>query len=360
MPGGKENLEKGKAKVLRLVPGRPLQNCTGSILNVPHIEAPVATNNEAGSMVVGSPGPYSDEDPEDTCQSSKPPTGYLDDLFEDLEVPLIDSETLADKLNRVLENQKTLFSNQKVIFSFMSQLVSSVSNISKCLSGMGVSFSVGEQEGGLGEDYSVGGEGQELSSSLPLGSRQEISAGRDKGGYVNDNHSPSVSTGSGVDFSLGREEGRLVHQDHSPSLSLSSGLDFSVGRDEGGLESSLNFSSGLGLGDTVQQCSGEQGGDGFLLEAMKIKSSSCSMGNFAVKLVQKFFAPDQLVNRNCRGSRGKEGLDPVKLAAVKKYTFKFFPTPVGFKDQKWGKCIIAIDEFLRRKRKDIVATERGD
>lgn len=100
----------------------------------------------------------------------------------------------------------------------------------------------------MGADFSVGGEGQELSSSLPLGSGQEISVGRDKGGYVNDNHSPSVSTGSGVNFSLGREEGRLVHQDHSPSLSLSSGLDFSVGRDEGGLESSLNFSSGLGLG----------------------------------------------------------------------------------------------------------------
>ena len=84
------------------------------------------------------------------------------------------------------------------------------------------------------------------------------------------------------------------------------------------------------------------------------------MGNFAVKLVQRFFTSDQLVNRNCRGSRGKEGLDPVRLAAVKKYTFKFFPTPVGFKDQKWGRCIIAIDEFLRRKRKDTVATERED
>ena len=82
--------------------------------------------------------------------------------------------------------------------------------------------------------------------------------GRDKGGY--DNHSPSVSVSSGMEFSLGRDEGRLVHQDHSPSLSLCSGLDFSVGRDESGLVSSPDFSSGLGLGDTVQQCSGEEGG----------------------------------------------------------------------------------------------------
>ena len=265
-------------------------------------------------------------------------------------------QTLADKLNRVLENQKTLFSNQKVIFSFMSQLMSSVSNISKYLIGMGVSFSVGGQEGGLGADFSVGGEGQERtsSSSLPLGSGQDLSVGRDN---VNDNHSPSVSTGSRVDFTLGRDEGRLVRQDHSPSFSLSSGLDFSVGRDESDLGSSQNFSSGLGLGDTIQQCSGEEVGDGFLLEAMKIKSTSCSRGNFAVKLVQRFFTQDQLVNRNCRGSRGKEGLDAVKLAAVKKYTFKFFPTPVGLKDQKWGKCVIAIDEFLRQKRKDAVATD---
>ena len=165
---------------------------------------------------------------------------------------------------------------------------------------------------------------------------------------------------SGLDFSLRRDEGRLVHQDHSPSLSLSSGLYFSVGRDEGGLVSSQDFSTDLGLGDTVQQCSGEEGGDGFLLEAMKIKSTSCSMGNFAVKLVQRFFCQDQLVNRNCRGSRGKEGLDPVKLAAVQKYTFKFYPTPVGLKDQRWGKCDIAIDEFLRRKKKDAIAAERGD
>lgn len=63
MSNGKENLEKGKAKVLRLVTGRPLQNCTGTVLNMPHIEAPVATNTEATSVVVGSP--FSDEDHED-------------------------------------------------------------------------------------------------------------------------------------------------------------------------------------------------------------------------------------------------------------------------------------------------------
>ena len=131
----------------------------------------------------------------------------------------------------------------------MSQLVSNVSNISKCLVCMGVSFSAGGQEGGLGTDFSVGGKGQELSS-CSLGSGQDLSVGKDKEGYVNHNHSPCVSIGSGVYFSLGRdEEGRLVHQDHSPSVSLSSGLD----EGECDLGSLLDFSSGLGLRETVQQ-----------------------------------------------------------------------------------------------------------
>ena len=47
---------------------------------------------------------------------------YLDDLFEDL--PEVNStnysETLSNKIDQVLDNQRTFFSNQKVIFSFMS------------------------------------------------------------------------------------------------------------------------------------------------------------------------------------------------------------------------------------------------
>lgn len=124
----------------------------------------------------------------------------------------------------------------------------------------GGKFFHGWIEGGLGADFSVGGEGQELSLCLPLGSGQDLIVGRNKGGYVNHNHSPSVSKGSGVDFSVGKDEGRLVCQDHSPSLSLRSGLDFSVGKDEGGLVNSLDSPSGLGLRDTVQKYSGVEGG----------------------------------------------------------------------------------------------------
>ena len=49
----------------------------------------------------------------------------------------------------------------------MSQLVSSISNISRCLIGMEVRFSAGWQEGGLGADFSIDGEGQEFNLCLP-------------------------------------------------------------------------------------------------------------------------------------------------------------------------------------------------
>ena len=74
--------------------------------------------------------------------------------------------------------------------------------------------------------------------------------------------------------------------------------------------------------------------------------------------MQKIFLQDELVNRNCRGSRGKQGLNPSKLATVKEYTFKLYPTPPGLKDQQWGKCVIAIDEFLRRRKKKDTAADR--
>ena len=91
--------------------------------------------------------------------------------------------------------------------------------------------------------------------------------------------------------------------------------------------------------------------DIFYREIVKIKGQSCSMGNFATKLVQKFFHSSELENRNCMGSRGKVPLEPSKLERVKHYTFRMYPTPSTQKEQQWKKCIIAIDESLRRKKK---------
>ena len=86
----------------------------------------------------------------------------------------------------------------------------------------------------------------------------------------------------------------------------------------------------------------------FSREIVKLKGESCSMGNFAVKLVHKFFHHGELINWNCSGSLGKEALEPKKLTKVKQYTFNMYPSPSTQKEQQWKKCVIAIDESLRR------------
>ena len=60
--------------------------------------------------------------------------------------------------------------------------------------------------------------------------------------------------------------------------------------------------------------------------ACKIKRGSCSVGNLTIKLVQKFYSPSELINCNCGGSQGKEALGPTKLARVKEFTFKMYPS----------------------------------
>ena len=92
--------------------------------------------------------------------------------------------------------------------------------------------------------------------------------------------------------------------------------------------------------------------DNFLREALKLYSKSCSVGNFAQKLLQIVFQPEELFNRNCSGTRGKRGLDPVKLGVVKSYVLKLYPCAKSLED---AQCITCIDEFLRRRKRDLKA-----
>ena len=109
--------------------------------------------------------------------------------------------------------------------------------------------------------------------------------------------------------------------------------------------------SSIAVQQQDQQQTQQDEEDAFLHEAVKIKTGCSSVGNFATKLLQDFFSKEQLVNRNCTGTRGKQILDPVKLGAVKKYVFKLYPAGgQGQADAQWRKCIVAIDEFLRRKK----------
>ena len=121
-----------------------------------------------------------------------------------------------------------------------------------------------------------------------------------------------------------------------------SATNLSLGHE--GRSSSFQTSSFAGEGGDME---GEEG-DSFLQEAVQLKSGSSSVGNFVRKIVQVVFQPEELQNRNCSGTRGKEILDQVKLGVVKKYVFKLYPCVQTQQATQWRKCVVAINEFLRR------------
>lgn len=96
---------------------------------------------------------------------------------------------------------------------------------------------------------------------------------------------------------------------------------------------------------------GEEG-EKFMGEALLLKRSSCSVGNFAAKFLNVISTPEELVNRNCTGTRGKGSLDAGKLGLIKKYVLKVYPCTPALEETVWRKCVVAIDEFLRRKKRD--------
>ena len=77
------------------------------------------------------------------------------------------------------------------------------------------------------------------------------------------------------------------------------------------------------------------------------------MGNFAAKLVQLIFTKGELIDRNCTGRKGKPPLDKVK-----EYVSKMFPLQASQSDTQWKKCVIAIDEFLRRSNTGIIQRQQ--
>lgn len=74
---------------------------------------------------------------------------------------------------------------------------------------------------------------------------------------------------------------------------------------EGGVGSASSNNSSLGDGGDMGESVVEEG-ESFLQEAVKIKSSSCSVGNFARKLVQVIFQHGEIEGCNCSGTRGKK------------------------------------------------------
>ena len=336
MSTGKENQNK-KATVLKMVSGKqPLHDSTSAILNRPPVEPePSQSTSEAAIHV--------DEDAvldPLACADNSPPSspGYLDDLFE----KLTDSETLGEKLNRVLDNQKALFSLVSKLMGDVAQNSRDLAQVSSKVQQISRDVQIA-RTGGLGLGFSAA-RGQGGTPDLSLVSGLGFSGGRGQGGIGQQESTPVGRGQSGIgqqkSTPVGRGQDGISQQANTPAgsgegginlectpdLSLGSGIDFSVGSEiqdlslERELEpfnSSCNEHNQSQSGEDYLQSNGREGEDVFLREAMKIKLGSCSVGNFAVRLVQTIFLQEELVNRNCRGSRGKQGLNPSKLAFCK-------------------------------------------
>ena len=69
----------------------------------------------------------------------------------------------------------------------------------------------------------------------------------------------------------------------------------------------------------------EEGGQ-FMVEELVLKRASGSVENFAAKFG--------------------------KMAIINKYVSKFYPCAPAQEESAWRTCVVAIDEFLRRKKRD--------
>lgn len=95
--------------------------------------------------------------------------------------------------------------------------------------------------------------------------------------------------------------------------------------------------------------------------AERIQKTSCSVGNFTVNLVKVLFTKEEMLNKNCSGTRGKEALDSGKLDLVKFCAFKLYSIPPTEQDLVWKhKCVVSIDEFLRRGNRARVQNKTKD
>ena len=239
-----------------------------------------------------------------------PPAAYLDELLDEN----LGCLTGEQKLDRILENQN-------VLFKLVSDLLRETRERKCCCDRDRV------PKPSLGRENSLNS-GSGFSDNL---------------GRVSAFSFSSMGGDSGRDGLSTIGVGDIRESRVGPVSS-----DWDIGETRAGSADSNN--SGLGDGFDMEDLTGEAG-DGLLREAVKIKSKSCSVGNFAGKLLQVIFQPGELEGRNCSGTRGKRSLDQGKLDIIKKYVFKLYPCGQALEDAQWRRCVIAIDEVLRRGKK---------
>ena len=79
-----------------------------------------------------------------------------------------------------------------------------------------------------------------------------------------------------------------------------------------------------------------------------IRAQASSSKNFAVKLLRNMFKTNELRGRNICGVRGKEPVDPVRVAKIKQYIQRFYPGSPYEQENIWRDCRKAMDSFLRK------------
>lgn len=94
-------------------------------------------------------------------------------------------------------------------------------------------------------------------------------------------------------------------------------------------------------------------------EIMQIKCKSCSIGNFSVQLLRHIFQGEELANRNCSGTRGKEQVDPLRLKFIKETVFELYNVAAEERLNTWRHCVRAMDEFLRRPKNNRKFKDNG-
>ena len=93
-------------------------------------------------------------------------------------------------------------------------------------------------------------------------------------------------------------------------------------------------------------------------ELIALQAKSTSTMNFAVRLLRELFTREELIGRNISGVRGKERVDPARIAIIKEIVFKIYRTSASDKELLWKYCHKAMDSFLRKMQRPIVIQDQ--
>ena len=249
--------------------------------------------------------------------------------------------TLLWKVEKLLENQERVLKNQDKLLKLMenqqgmSPARSSVSVDQSLINGV---RTVNHDSSGPGKHSRHTGE---ASTGISASLLEAVAHVKNKSLQVQ--HNPSVRESA---------DESVVHQNAEIVRPVSTALNVGC----------VNCDSSSSNKGDQQELSGDSEEVKELLSwAERIQKTSCSVGNFSVNLVKVLFSKDEMLNRNCSGTRGKVALDSGKLDLIKFCAFKLYSVPQAEQDVVWKhKCVVSIDEFLRRGNRARVQNRSRD